>query len=116
MLGARSTAIHAVTTRRTNLTPFLLVVGELMRDARWLIGAALMAFATPASAETLKINTAEPAAANVVDLIRISVERFAGEDGAALAQALEAELDYVVHSLAGRTTLAENYVGLPFDD
>ena len=31
-------------------------------------------------------------------------------------KALEAELDYVVHSVAGRTTLAENYVGLPFDD
>ncbi|MCK9381395.1 MAG: 4-hydroxybenzoate 3-monooxygenase [Sulfuritalea sp.] len=31
-------------------------------------------------------------------------------------RALEAELDYVVHSLAGRTTLAENYVGLPFED
>lgn len=31
-------------------------------------------------------------------------------------KALEAELDYVVHSLAARTTLAENYVGLPFVD
>jgi len=31
-------------------------------------------------------------------------------------RALDAELDYVVHSLAGRTTLAENYVGLPFED
>ena len=31
-------------------------------------------------------------------------------------RALEAELDYVVHSKAGRTTLAENYVGLPFED
>ena len=31
-------------------------------------------------------------------------------------RALEAELDYVVHSLAGRTTLAENYVGLSFED
>jgi p-hydroxybenzoate 3-monooxygenase len=31
-------------------------------------------------------------------------------------RALAAELDYVVHSLAGRTTLAENYVGLPFED
>ena len=31
-------------------------------------------------------------------------------------KALEAELDYVVHSLAGRTTIAENYVGLPFTD
>jgi p-hydroxybenzoate 3-monooxygenase len=31
-------------------------------------------------------------------------------------RALEAELDYVVHSHAGRTTMAENYVGLPFED
>jgi p-hydroxybenzoate 3-monooxygenase len=30
--------------------------------------------------------------------------------------ALKAELDYIVHSMAGRTTMAENYVGLPFDD
>ncbi|MBI5921068.1 MAG: 4-hydroxybenzoate 3-monooxygenase [Betaproteobacteria bacterium] len=29
---------------------------------------------------------------------------------------LEAELDYVLHSVAGRTTLAENYVGLSFED
>lgn len=31
-------------------------------------------------------------------------------------KALEAELDYVLHSVAGRTTMAENYVGLPFND
>ncbi len=31
-------------------------------------------------------------------------------------KALEAELDYVIHSVAGRTTMAENYVGLPFTD
>ena len=31
-------------------------------------------------------------------------------------KALDAELEYVVHSLAGRTTMAENYVGLPFED
>jgi p-hydroxybenzoate 3-monooxygenase len=31
-------------------------------------------------------------------------------------RALDAELDYVVHSLAGRTTMAENYVGLQFED
>jgi p-hydroxybenzoate 3-monooxygenase len=31
-------------------------------------------------------------------------------------RALEAELDYVLHSVAGRTTLAENYVGLPFEE
>lgn len=29
---------------------------------------------------------------------------------------LAAELDYVMHSVAGRTTLAENYVGLPLED
>lgn len=63
-----------------------------MIDARWVLGAALLAFATPATAETLPINTADPAAADVVDLIRISVERFEGEDGTAFAQALEAEL------------------------
>jgi hypothetical protein len=27
-----------------------------------------------------------------------------------------AELDYVVHSRAAATTLAENYVGLPYED
>ncbi|MBS1230213.1 MAG: pobA [Proteobacteria bacterium] len=31
-------------------------------------------------------------------------------------KALEAELDYLVHSVAGQTTIAENYVGLPFTD
>jgi p-hydroxybenzoate 3-monooxygenase len=31
-------------------------------------------------------------------------------------KALAAELDYLVHSVAGQTTLAENYVGLPFED
>ena len=64
----------------------------MMTDARWVLGAALLAFAAPATAETLPINTADPATANVVDLIRISVERFEGEDGTAFAQALEAEL------------------------
>ena len=63
-----------------------------MIDARWVLGAALLALATPAIAETLPINTADPATANVFDLISISVERFEGEDGTAFAQALEAEL------------------------
>ncbi|MCX7172078.1 MAG: 4-hydroxybenzoate 3-monooxygenase [Proteobacteria bacterium] len=31
-------------------------------------------------------------------------------------KALESELDYVLHSHAGRMTLAENYVGLPFEN
>ena len=30
-------------------------------------------------------------------------------------RALDAELDYMLHSVAGRTTIAENYVGLPFE-
>ena len=64
----------------------------MMIDARWVLGAALLALATPAIAETLPINTADPATADVVDLIRISIERFEGEDGTAFAQALEAEL------------------------
>lgn len=64
----------------------------MMIDARLLFGAALLAFAMPATAETLPINAADPAAADVIDLIRISVERFEGEDGTAFAQALEAEL------------------------
>ena len=68
------------------------MVGAMMTDARWVFGAALLAFSAPATAETLPINAADPAAADVVDLIRISVERFEGEDGTAFAQALEAEL------------------------
>ncbi len=64
----------------------------MMIDARLLFGAALLAFAVPATAETLPINAADPAAADVIDLISISVERFEGEDGTAFAQALEAEL------------------------
>lgn len=63
-----------------------------MIDARWVIGAALLCVTAPATAETLTINGADPAGANVNDLIRISVERFEGEDGAAFAQQLEAEL------------------------
>lgn len=63
-----------------------------MVDARWIIGAVLLCVAAPATAETLTIDGADPAAANVNDLIRISVERFDGEDGAAFAQQLEAEL------------------------
>ena len=27
-----------------------------------------------------------------------------------------AELDYLTGSVAGRTTMAENYIGLPFED
>ncbi|WP_428627706.1 hypothetical protein [Sphingopyxis sp.] len=64
----------------------------MMIDARWVLGAALLGLATPATAETLTIQAADPADANINDLLSISVERFEGEDGAAFAQALEAEL------------------------
>lgn len=63
-----------------------------MIDARWILSAALLSLAAPATAETLTINAGDPAAADVTDLLSISVERFEGEDGAAFAQALEAEL------------------------
>jgi p-hydroxybenzoate 3-monooxygenase len=36
-------------------------------------------------------------------------------DGAFGQKMQEAELDYLVHSTAARTALAENYVGLPLD-
>jgi p-hydroxybenzoate 3-monooxygenase len=37
-------------------------------------------------------------------------------DGGEFAQRLQhAELDYLVHSTAASTALAENYVGLPLD-
>ena len=42
------------------------------------------------------------------------LHRFPGED-AFQHQIQIAELDYVTSSRAGATTLAENYVGLPFD-
>ncbi len=64
----------------------------MMIDARWVLGAALLGLAMPANAETLTINSGDPAAVDVTDLLRISVDRFEGEDGAAFAQALEAEL------------------------
>ena len=37
------------------------------------------------------------------------------DDGAIVAKFQEAELDYLIHSEAGRRTIAENYVGLPLD-
>lgn len=57
-----------------------------------LAAAFLCCLAMPAAAETLTVSGSDPASAHVNDLLRISVERFDGEDGAALAQQLEAEL------------------------
>lgn len=63
-----------------------------MFETRLALAAAFLCLATPAAAETLTITGSDPATANVNDLLRLSVERFEGEDGAALAQQLEAEL------------------------
>lgn len=54
--------------------------------------AAVLAFAVPASAETLTVMGSSPAVAGVNDLLRLSVERFEGAEGTAFAQAVEAEL------------------------
>ncbi len=37
------------------------------------------------------------------------------DDGAFGAQMQQAELDYIAGSVAAQSSLAENYVGLPFD-
>lgn len=63
-----------------------------MFDKRLMWAALLGGLAVPAQAETLTVPAADPAAADTHDLLRISVERFEGSDGAAFAQALEAEL------------------------
>lgn len=59
---------------------------------RPLFAATLFCLAASAAGETLTIAGSDPAGANVNDLLRLSVERFEGEDGAAFAQQLEAEL------------------------
>ncbi|MBN8844071.1 MAG: hypothetical protein J0H88_12580 [Sphingomonadales bacterium] len=59
---------------------------------RPLLAATFLGLAVPAAAETLPIAGSDPASANVNDLLRISVDRFEGEGGGALAQRLEAVL------------------------
>lgn len=66
-----------------------------MFDKRLVLAALLGGLTAPAHAETLPVPAADPAAADAHDLFRISVERFEGADGAAFAQALEAELSAV---------------------
>lgn len=63
-----------------------------MRALRPLLAATLLGLGTPAVAETLPIGGSDPAAANVNDLLRLAVDRFEGDDGAAVAQRLEAAL------------------------
>ncbi|WP_144037726.1 hypothetical protein [Sphingopyxis sp. KK2] len=67
-----------------------------MSHLRWMLAAALACGAVPALAETLTITGANPAGSpNVNDLVSIAVERFEGEDGSLLSQALESELTEV---------------------
>lgn len=64
-----------------------------MGQLRWMLGAALVCAAMPAAAETLTVSGSYPAGnGNINDLISIAVDRFEGEDGSALSQALEGEL------------------------
>lgn len=71
------------------------MAGVTMRDVRTAFAVALLCFSAPAVAETLPITGGDPALANANDLLRIAVERFEGEDGGVLAQAVEAELGAV---------------------
>jgi len=64
-----------------------------MSHLRWILAGALVCSAVPATAETLTIVAANPAGSpNVNDLVSIAVDRFEGEDGSVLSQALESEL------------------------
>ena len=64
-----------------------------MSHFRWMLAAVLVCGAAPAAAETLTVTGSNPAGnGNINDLISIAVDRFEGEDGSALSQALEAEL------------------------
>lgn len=64
-----------------------------MSHFRWMLGAMLACGAMPAAAETLTVTGSYPAGnGNINDLISIAVDRFEGEDGGVLSQALEGEL------------------------
>lgn len=63
---------------------------------RWVLAGMLACGATSAGAETLTVTGTYPAGSgNINDLISIAVERFEGEDGSLLSQALEGELTAV---------------------
>jgi hypothetical protein len=65
----------------------------MMNHLRWVLGAMLVCGAAPTAAETLTVVGSNPAGnGNINDLISIAVDRFQGEDGSALSQALESEL------------------------
>lgn len=64
----------------------------MMVTMRLALAAAFLCLTPSVAAETLTVPVSDPASANVNDLLRLSVERFEGDDGAAFAQQLEAEL------------------------
>ncbi len=59
---------------------------------RLYIAAIMLVVAAPAAAETLSIQSADPAAAETNDLFSLAVQSFDGGDGLVWAQAIEAEL------------------------
>ena len=64
-----------------------------MRIGFALVGIGLLVSSLSARAETIDVETRRPAAANDVYMLRsLSVDRFAGTDGRALASAIEREL------------------------
>ncbi|MDZ3831568.1 MAG: hypothetical protein U0S50_07105 [Sphingopyxis sp.] len=87
-----------------------------MSYVRTGLAAVLAMAAPPAFAETLPVAGSVPAArANVNDLFRIAVDRFEGEDGAELTQAVEAALGSA--RFAGRPyfRMIAIETGAPFD-
>ena len=63
-----------------------------MRGLHSSFAVLLLCFAVPAAAETLTINGSDPASANANDIVRLAVERFEGDGGAAFAQQIESAL------------------------
>lgn len=63
-----------------------------MVTARLALASVFLCLSVSAGAETLTVAGSDPAAANTNDLLSIAVNRFEGEDGGVLAQALEDEL------------------------
>jgi hypothetical protein len=87
-----------------------------MGQLRWMLGAALICAAMPAAAETLTVSGTYPAGnGQVNDLISIAVDRFEGEDGSALSQALERELTAVRFSGQPYFRVVAPEAGVPTD-
>ncbi len=87
-----------------------------MGQLRWMLGAALICAAMPVAAETLTVSGTYPAGnGQVNDLISIAVDRFEGEDGSALSQALERELTAVRFSGQPYFRVVAPEAGVPTD-